>query len=100
MLICFMGGYGLLVKGYGFIRRGGVCPPSFVCRGRPVCLPCCGLGMQGEHIGSPLRIAVLSLTLLHRVRRDALQREVLLDLLFEGGVGAEHDAVALDVARG
>ena len=36
----------------------------------------------------------------HRLRRDALQREVLGDLLLECRIGTEHDLVALDHGRG
>ena len=38
--------------------------------------------------------------LFHRVRRDALQREVPGDLLLECRIGAEHDLVPLDHGRG
>ena len=38
--------------------------------------------------------------LLHRVRRDTLQRDARGDIFFESYLRAEHDAVSLDVLRG
>ena len=40
------------------------------------------------------------LTLRHRLRRDALQRELLSHLVLEASIGAEDDAVSLDHLRG
>ena len=48
----------------------------------------------------PLREGVGGRPLLQHVRRDALQREVVCHGLLECGLGAEHDAVTLDVFRG
>ena len=38
--------------------------------------------------------------LLHRIRAESLQRKALGDILFELDLGAEDDAVTLDVVRG